>query len=373
MNRIINGRLVLPDSIQQGDLYFDSVIAGDTAPRGDDTIIDAKGLWVVPGFIDIHIHGYAGEDASDGDEKGLRHMAAELVKNGVTGFCPTTMTLPKDTLRIAFDAARKVRNAPDTGSARVIGVNSEGPFISEKKRGAQNIEYIADADTQFVRENSDIIKLLTVAPENRGALEMIRSLQNEGNVVVSLGHSDCDIEAAEAAIDAGARHATHLFNAMTRIDHRSPGLAVACLTDDRVTCELICDTFHVHPALYALTDRMKGDHYCLITDCLRCGGMEDGEYELGGQTVYKQGIKCLLGNGTIAGSVLTMNMAVKNLREHTGMGMAEAVRHASLVPAKVLGIDHETGSLEKGKRADIVLMDDDYRVRRVFIGGKEAL
>ena len=376
MKCIINGKIIFPDRVEDGKvLVFDTKIEkiidkADFNSADYDEVIDADGKLIAPGLIDMHIHGYLGADASDGDEEGIRKMAAGIIKNGVTAWCPTTMTVSKKEIETAFDTVRAVKNSGEYYGARILGVNSEGPFINSKKKGAQAEEHILRPDADFIIANSDIVKLFTVAPEVDGALECIEKVTKNTDVLISMGHTDAAYEEAMAGVEAGVRHTTHLFNAMTALSHRSPGVSGAALSDSRVSTELIADTFHVNKGLFNMVAKAKGDKLCLITDCIRAGGMEDGDYTLGGQPVHKEGIKCLMDDGTIAGSVLELNAAVRNLYENSDLEIYEAVNAASLNIAKALGEDKEIGSLEVGKRADIIIVDEKFNVEKVFLGGE---
>lgn len=374
MKCIINGHIVLPDSVVSGfaivfDETIQAIIPQSEIQTEEYDIIDAKGNIVAPGLVDIHIHGYLGEDASDGSAEGLKVMAAGIAKNGVTSWCPTTMTIAKEDIVKAFDTARAVKAEKKCYGAKILGVHSEGPFINPSKKGAQPGEYILPPDGNFIVEHADILKLFTVAPEMEGAKECIETVYKDGRVLVSMGHTGATFEEANTGIEAGVRHTTHLFNAMTALQHRNPGVVGAALSDERVSCELIADTFHVNPGLYRLIAKAKRDKLCLITDCMRAGGMEDGDYTLGGQHVIKTGIQCLLEDGTIAGSVLKLNEAVRNLRDYTDLSLAEVFACASLNPAKAIGEDDKVGSLEVGKCADIIICDDDINVLTTIIDG----
>lgn len=373
MKCIINGTLVLPNELVEGKvILFDDTIRAICDPAEVDLsaheVIDAQGNYVAPGLVDIHIHGYLGEDVSDGSVEGIKKMAAGIAENGVTSWCPTTMTVSMEEIVTAFDAVRQVKASSGYG-AKVLGINCEGPFINPSKKGAQAEEYIQRPNGDFIIDNADVLKLYTVAPEMAGGLECIEKVAADGRVLVSMGHTGADFEQANAGIAAGVRHATHLFNAMTPLMHRNPGVVGAALSDDRVSCELIADTFHVNPGLFSLVARLKGDKLCLITDCMRAGGMPDGDYTLGGQKVVKKGITCLLEDGTIAGSVLKLNNAVKNLFDNTDLTLPQAFACASLNPAMAVGEGDRIGSLEVGKTADIILCDKELNVIKTFIDG----
>lgn len=373
MKAIVNGKIILPDSIVEGRaLLFDEKIIGlsDAVPEGAE-IIDAKGRYVAPGLVDIHIHGYLGEDTSDGSVEGIRKMAEGIVKNGVTAWLPTTMTVSYDDLRRAFDAVRVLMDKKNNPKgAQIMGVHAEGPFINPSKKGAQAVEYIRPADAPFLIENSDVIRIVTIAPEMPGALDCIREVTEKTSILMSMGHTAANYETAKAGIEAGVRHATHLFNAMTPLNHRDPGVVGASLADDRVSTELIADTFHISPDLFGLVAKVKGDNLILITDCTRAGGLEDGEYTLGGQPIFVKGIECRLADGTIAGSVLKLNNAIRNMRDHTSLPLEQIVRMASINAARCIGLDKTKGSLEAGKDADIILADENFAVSETIIAGE---
>ncbi len=374
MKCIVNGRLVLPDSVVSDmaiifDEKIQKIVPTSEIDVAEYDVIDAEGKLVTPGLVDIHIHGYLGEDASDGTEEGLRIMAAGIAKNGVTSWCPTTMTVSKDEIETAFDMARKVKASEECYGAKILGVNSEGPFINPSKKGAQAEDHILKPDAEFILKHADIIKLFTVAPEMDENHDCIKRVSEEGRILISMGHTGATFDEANAGIEAGVRHTTHLFNAMTPLQHRNPGVVGAALSDERVSCEIIADTFHVSPGLYKLLAKTKGDKLCLITDCMRAGGMVDGDYTLGGQRVIKTGIQCLLEDGTIAGSVLKLNEAVRNFANHTDLNIAEVVACASLNPAKAIGEADSIGSLEVGKCADIVIFDDEFNAVTTIISG----
>ena len=375
MKCIMNGRLVLEDSVVSGfaiifDEKIQKIVPENEINTEEYEVIDAKGNLVAPGLVDIHIHGYLGEDASDGSAEGLKKMASGIAKNGVTSWCPTTMTIAKDEILKAFDTAREVKAEEMCYGAKILGINCEGPFINPSKKGAQPGEYILPPDGDFIVANADILKLFTVAPEMEGAKECIKQVSDDGRVLASMGHTGASFEEACAGIEAGVRHTTHLFNAMTALQHRNPGVVGAALSDERVSCELIADTFHVNPGLYKLVAKAKGDKLCLITDCMRAGGMEDGDYTLGGQHVIKTGIQCLLEDGTIAGSVLKLNEAVRNLKAHTDLSLPEVFACASLNPAKAIGEAENIGSLAVGKCADIIICDEKIQVETTIINGE---
>ncbi|MBO4501627.1 MAG: N-acetylglucosamine-6-phosphate deacetylase [Clostridia bacterium] len=374
MKYIVNGQIILKDRIVQGMAlaYEDGVIKGVTdaqlVPAGAD-IIDAEGGYVAPGLIDVHIHGYLGKDVCDGDPEGLRTIAGGLVENGVTGFLPTTMTVDMKVINAALDSVRAVKKESESwnGSA-ILGVHAEGPFINPKKKGAQEERFILKPDAKFVIENSDVIKYITLAPEMDEDFAAIREIAEKTNVVVSMGHTNADYATAYASVDAGVRSTTHLFNAMSALGHRNPGVVGAALIRDVYT-ELIVDTYHVDKALFPMILKLKGNRLVFITDCLPAGGLPEGEYTLGGQKVFYYGNLCKLEDGTIAGSVLKLNKGVWNVYKNSDAPLWQCVRCASLNPATLLGIRNRKGSLEVGKDADIIITDNEFNVQKTIIGG----
>ena len=379
MKAIINGKIVMPDCLIEGKaLLFDKKIAGICdveAVMNDASVekIDAKGNYVAPGLVDMHIHGYLGEDASDGSADGIRKMGEGVVKNGVTSWLPTTMTVSYEELEKVFVMMRELRTESeqeDYKGAQILGINAEGPFINPSKKGAQAGEHIKPADAAFIKKYADIIRVFTIAPEMPGNLEVIEEIRRDTDLQISMGHTGATYEQAMEGIAKGVGHTTHLFNAMTPLAHRDPGVVTAALGSKNVSTELIADTFHVHPGLFQLVADIKGDKLVLITDCTRAGGLPDGEYTLGGQPIFVKGIECRLADGTIAGSVLKLNNAVGNVLRNTNLPVWQVVRMASLNPAEAIGADKEKGSLCPGKDADVIIADADFNIVATYIGGK---
>lgn len=373
---IINGKIVLPEAVVCGKaLAFDAengTIHGvvDSVPQGAQ-VIDASGCYVAPGLVDIHIHGYLGEDTCDASPDGIRKMAEGIAKNGVTAFLPTTMTVAKQEIVAALDAVRSVKEESRTWcGAEILGVHAEGPFINPSKKGAQAEENILVPDADFILENADIIKSVTLAPEMDKNHTAIKRIAKDGRVLVSMGHTDATFDEAMSATRDGVAHATHLFNAMSALAHRNPGVVGAALAADHVTVEVIADTFHINPGLYSIIAKAKGNKMILITDCTRAGGMPDGEYDLGGQPIFLKGIECRLADGTIAGSVLKLNCAVKNVLSYTMLPVNEVFHMASLNPATAIGCEGRIGSLEAGKDADIIIADENINIIRTIKKGK---
>lgn len=377
MKAIVNGRILLPGAEVQGKaLVYDKKIVGvmdEAAARAmADEVIDAAGMYVSPGLVDVHIHGYLGADVSDADNAGVRKMAKGILANGVTSFLPTTMTIGWSTLETIFAQLRQLREESRSAAfegAEILGCHAEGPFINPAKKGAQAEENILPPDAEKVLPYADIIRMISFAPEMPGGDQFIRTLKEKTDITLSIGHTSANYDQAMNAIRLGANHITHTFNAMTPMMHRDPGVVGAALTTD-VYCQLIVDTFHVHKGLFPLMHKAKGEHLVLITDCLRSCGMPDGEYELGGQQFVLKGIECRLLDGTIAGSVLKLNNAVRNMREHTNLPLEQIVRMASINAARCIGLDKTKGSLEAGKDADIILADENFAVSETIIAGE---
>lgn len=378
MKAILNGRILLPDGEVNGKaLLFDQRIIGlceeKEALAQADTCLDAGGRYVSPGLIDVHIHGYQGQDVSDASADGIRSMAKALVQNGVTAFLPTTMALEWPALERIFRLLRLLRaesQAPDFDGAEILGCHAEGPFLNPEKKGAQDSQVFLPPEAERLLPYADIVRILTLAPETPGGLACIRALREKTDIVLSMGHTAASFEEAMEAILLGVSHASHLFNAMPEMLHRAPGAAAAALSAPIYT-ELIADPGHVHPALFSLAARLKGDQLVLITDCTQAGGLSDGQYTLGGQPIFVKNGSCRLRNGTLAGSILRMTDAVRNMKEAAHLSMAQAVRLASCNAAASIGLKSRKGSLLPGRDADIILFDEDLTVSRVFVRGTQ--
>lgn len=369
MKAIINGRFILPQEITEGQaLTFDKTLQGFADPDrlpADTEIIDAKGAYVAPGFLNIHIHGCGGSDAMDGTKEALDTMSRLLASTGVTGFLPTTMTCSEQAIGTALSAIREAMGQEP--GADILGANLEGPFISEKYKGAQKACHIRKAHWESIEPYADILKILTLAPETLTDMEFIPRCCSH-RIIVSLGHSDATYEEAARAIAAGASHITHLYNAMSPLHHRRPGLVGAALTQP-VMCELIADGIHIHPAALNLAVRAKGlDKVVLITDSMRACLLGEGESELGGQKVFVKDGRATLADGTLAGSILTMEKAVQNIWKFAHLTLPQAVQLATANPARELGLT-DRGTLEKGKRADFTLFDDDFNILQTYKKG----
>ena len=374
MKAIINGKIVLKDRIVEDQvlLYSDvveGIVSKENIPATAE-VIDANGGYVAPGLIDLHIHGYLGKDVCDGEDESIRVISEGIVKNGVTGYLPTTMTEDMKTIKKALRVLRDLKEESKTWKgSQILGCHAEGPFISMEKKGAQDPKYILKPDAEFVKEFADIIKLITLAPEcDTEDMAEIRKMVRDTDVVVSMGHTSADYDTAMLGVENGVRHATHLFNAMTPLAHRAPGVVGAALNSD-ISCEIIADTFHVTSALYDMLWKLKGRKLCFVTDCLPAGGLPYGEYSLGGQKIIYRDIVCRLEDGTVAGSVLPLNKGVWNVYTNSQIPLWECVNCASLNPATTLGLADKKGSLDIGKDADIIITDNEFNVLKPIIEG----
>lgn len=331
-------------------------------------VIDAKGKYVSPGFIDIHVHGCGGSDTMDGTLEDIEIISSNVCKNGVTAFLPTTMTMEKEKIYEALNVIRKSMGIKNKG-AKVVGAHMEGPFINPRLKGAQNEKYIEKPDYNFIKEYLDTIKIITLAPEMDKDYEFIKKVKRDTDIVLSIGHTNATYEEAMEAIELGVSHGTHTFNAMSPLHHRNPGVVGAIFNSD-VTCELIADKIHVHPGAFNVLINVKGfNKVVLITDCMRAGNLNEGNYDLGGQKVIVKENSARLEDGTLAGSILSLNNGVKNIFKNTNLSLQQVVSMASINPAKVINMEHKKGSIEIGKDADIVVFDEEFNIKTTIVEG----
>lgn len=368
--RIHGGKVFDGMRFDAGSVYTagDLIVDEAHAESGD---LDARGCYVVPGLIDIHVHGCKGVDLCDGTRDALATMARYQAAHGVTALCPATMTYPE--AKLAAVLANAAEYSPARDEAALVGVNMEGPFISPNKIGAQNPTYVQACDIEQFRRLQEmsgrLVKLVDVAPEEEGALAFIDAVKDE--VRVSLAHTTADYACAQQAFLHGARHMTHLYNAMNPLHHREPGPIAAALECEDATVELIADGVHVHPAMVRLTFRLFGDdRVILISDAMRATGLVDGVYDLGGQDVTVKGNRAVLSDGTIAGSATNLADCLRICAGDMNVPLESAVKAATANPARAIGVFDERGSLDIGKQADIVVLDEDLTVKHVVVRGE---
>ena len=352
----------------QGDIIVYNGKFAETSLQNEE-IIDGHGWYAIPGLIDIHFHGCAGYDFCDGTEEALEKISAYEASVGVTGICPASMTIEESKL---YQAMKNAGEYPGHGGAKIEGIHMEGPFISEKKKGAQAAENIRTCDLKLYQRLQEAsggqIRIVDIAPETVGAMPFIAAVKDE--VVISLAHTTADYDTAMEAFSSGASHVTHLFNAMLPFHHRDPGVIGAAADTDECRVELICDGIHVHPAMVRAAFSLFGpDRIILISDSMRAAGLADGWYTLGGQDVHVQGKLATLNDGTIAGSVTNLMACVQTAVKQMGIPLADAVACATVNPAKEIGIYDHCGSIASGKDADLVLLDENLQVRAVYING----
>ena len=336
--------------------------------------IDLQGATVIPGLVEVHSHGCAGYDFSDGDYEGLKAMAKQYAAWGVTSFAPASMTLPYDVLEKAFATAKQLAEENIEALSVLRGIQMEGPYFSYKKRGAQNADYLKEPDFEGFKALQEgcggLIRIVDIAPELPGAAEFVEKAKEL--CTVSIAHTDSDYDHAKAAIDAGVTHLTHLYNAMPAIHHRTPGVIPAAVENENVQAEIIADGYHIHPASVRLAFTMFKNRMILVSDSGRCAGKEEGyQFDLGGQMAeIRGGVAKLVGTDTIACSASNMWACLTNVLAW-GIPEDEAVRAATYNPAKAIGVTDVVGSIEEGKIADFIVCNADYTGKRVFLAGKE--
>lgn len=367
---IVGGEAFFDGSFKQ----IDVAIAGErfASCTGEGEVLDARGCIVIPGLVDIHFHGSAGADVSDGDLDGLHKMGAYEASRGITAMCPATMTLSYQQLSDAMISAAEYE--PACNEADLVGINLEGPYISPSKVGAQNPEHVRTADASEFKElqklSGGLIKLVDIAPEEPGAGAFIEDLKDE--VRISLAHTCTDYDTAKSAFAKGARHLTHLYNAMDPMHHRKPGPIPAAAERDDVTAEIIADGVHIHPSMVRLAFNLFGDdRMILVSDTLRAAGLEDGTYDLGGQDVTVVGPEARIANGALAGSVSDLMRCFTVAVKQMDIPLESAVKAASVNPARAIGLEDQYGSLEVGHVASAVILDKDtLAIKHVVLRGK---
>lgn len=373
---IINGKILIKNQVVYGKslLFNDKILEFveeenlEKLLQSCEEIIDAKGNFVSPGFIDMHVHGSGGYDVMDGTYQALSVISSVLAENGVTGFLPTTMTMSEKKIYASLDNVRaSMKNNPK--GAKILGAHMEGPFINKKYKGAQSEDFIIKPNFEFIKEYVDVIKLITLAPEEDENFDFIKETVKKTNIILSIGHSNAQYEEAMEATKCGVSHCTHTFNAMTPLNHRKPGI-VGAILNSNIYCELIADGIHVHPALFKILKKIKGtDRIILVTDSMRAGCLKDGISELGGQRVIVSNNSARLEDGTLAGSILKLNKGIKYFMDNTDIDICEAVSLVSINPARELKLDKLKGSLEVGKYADIVILDSEFNVQQTIVEG----
>ncbi|MFD0716485.1 N-acetylglucosamine-6-phosphate deacetylase [Paenibacillus sp. GCM10027626] len=379
--RIGNVQIVADQQVVVGEVTVEdgiitAITAAADAAQADDSIpyIDGKGGWLLPGFIDIHVHGGYGHDFMDATAEAYDGITKFHAANGTTTILATTVTASPERIEAVLKAAAAYR-AGDMQYAELAGVHLEGPFISEKWPGAQNPAFIVPPQTEWlerwIAEWPALIKIMTLAPEKDGALAVIEWLRQQG-IVASLGHTDATYDEVVTAVQHGLCHGVHTYNAMTGLHHRKPGTLGAMMTEDAITAELIADGHHVHPAAIKVLTRTKpADKLVLITDAMSAAGLGDGQYDLGGLAVdVRGGVATLHEGNSLAGSTLTMIEAFRFMLKHTELTVPEVSRLASANPAKVLGLEQQTGSISVGKRADLVWTDDNHQMLATWVKGR---
>lgn len=367
---IIKNALVYTEdnNFEKNDIY----VQGEHIVNSSDSktdIIDAEGLYAIPGLTDIHLHGCVGYDFCDGTPEAIKAIAAYESSYGVTSIAPATMTLGFDTLKEIFKNACSYNS--ESGSS-LVGINMEGPYLSHAKKGAQNEDYLIHASIDHFRTMQELsgglIKMVAIAPEEEGAMEFIKAVKDE--VIISVAHTNANYDTALKAFQCGASNVTHLYNAMPAFSHREPGVVGAALDSSHVKVELICDGLHIAPSVVRATFKMFGDdRIILISDSMMATGLDDGEYSLGGQKVSVTGNKATLSDGTIAGSTTNL-MACMKSAVSMGIPLESAVKCAAVNSAKQIGTYNQYGSITPGKYANIVLLNEDLSINRVILRGK---
>lgn len=368
-----DGEFILKNITIDGEFFSDSKDKNnqsDIKSESGANMIDASGLIAIPGLTDIHFHGCVGFDLCDATEEAIAAIAEYELQNGITTICPATMTMAEETL---VQIAKIAASHQNINGADLVGINMEGPFIARDKKGAQNEQYIVPPNLTLYRNLQKLshnkIRLVDIAPETQGAMEFIKAVKDE--VVVSIAHTTANYDTATQAIEAGATHVTHLYNAMLPYSHRAPGVVGAASDSKDCNVELICDGIHIHSSVVRNTFRIFGqDRVILISDSMRATGLGDGESSLGGQKVWVSGKKAVLEDGTVAGSVSNLMDCVRTCVKDMNISLEQAVRSAAVNSAKAIGIFDKYGSITPGKYANVVLLDHDLNIRHIIKKGK---
>lgn len=336
----------------------------------DDEVVDISGKYLIPGLVDIHSHGCGGSDACDATIEAMDVMSETQGKAGITSFCATSMTVPEEQIAAVMSTVKKYMEGPQK-RAHIIGINMEGPFFAESKKGAQRADCLKLPDAAFFRKmnalSGNAVKLCDMAPELPGSIPFIKEVKDE--VVISIGHTAANYEEAMTAIQNGASHVTHLYNAMNGLTHRSPGV-IGAASDSNVYAEIICDGIHIDGSAIRAAFKLMNDRICLISDSMSAAGMPNGEYELGGQKVFVKDKKATLTDGTIAGSATNLADCMRKAVEF-GIELPVAVKAASYNPAASIHMENQIGSIATGLDADLIVMDKDLRFEKIFIKGVE--
>lgn len=362
-----NSWIITEEGRVKADLVIENGLINKIGEDGSLELVELpENLTIIPGFIDQHIHGAAGSDGMDGTIEDLKNIACALAKEGTTSFLATTMTQSVENITKALNAVKEYVALGLTEGAEIAGVHLEGPFISKDAIGAQPLEYVAAPSVEvfkvYEEASGNTIKIVTLAPEVEGSSELIKYLVSK-NIVASIGHTTAKFNDVEQAVKDGATNITHTYNAMKGVHHREAGTVGGAYIFDELYAEIICDGIHVSaPAIKVLYKNKPHDKFVLITDAMRAKHMPDGDYELGGQPVIVRNNEARLPNGVLAGSVLRMNYAVRNVMKFLDLPLEEVVKYATINPARNLGIDHEVGSIKVGKRANLVVVDENLEV-----------
>ena len=367
LKTIINAKIITQQEVLEGYcLTFDEKIISLSKEIPTNTEkIDAKGLYLSAGFIDIHIHGSNGFDVMDATQEALEGISKSVLQTGTSSFLATTMTMSQEKI---VKALENVQNFKAQNGAKILGVHLEGPFINAEKKGAQNDQYIQTPNMELIAPFMDIVKMITLAPEVEGAKSFVKHLaKNYPNMLLSIGHSNASYEETKQSFSWGISHATHIFNAMNPLHHREAGVVGAVLERDEVSCDVIADLVHIHPSFFNLLYKLKKEQLLLITDAMRAGCLQCASSEIGGQKVFLSKGEARLEDGTLAGSVLKLNEALKNFYEYADITLPNLLAMVTSIPANKLGL--KKGLLEQGYEADVVLFNQKFEISRVYLDG----